>query len=409
MSQSLNPSHDYRLAANAGGMLTKALIGILVAFGLLAVGVGFSSPELREQLPFAYLTAFVFYMTLSLGALFFVLVIHLAHWRAAIVTRRIYEVVMLSMHWMWIFFIPIAIFLFKTNLYPWMNMGDDKVLLSKAPYLNPAFFLIRAAFYFGVWNFLASYFYRNSILLDQTGDFRCKERMLRMSAPGILLFALTATFASFDWIMSLEPHWYSTIYGVWYFAGCILGSLSAVVLLIMFVGQNPTMRQAINANHLHDIGKLLFAFIIFWTYISFSQLLLIWMADIPEEIVWYKMRWDPRGWHAMCYVIIFGHFVIPFFYLLSKHIKRNRVTITIGACLVLFVHFMDMVFNVMPNATHESEGGVHWSTMGFVAALLIWVAMGALFFLLTIRRLKRETLVPVRDPYLAQSLAFKNY
>ena len=409
MSLSIDNTHDYQLPASAGGMWQKALPAIFIAFLGVACAIGFIKPELRDQLPFAYLTAFVFYLSISLGALFFVMIMHLAHWRAAIVTRRIYEVLMISMRWMWILFIPIAIFVFNTHLYPWAHPEGNELLLKKVAYLNPVFFLIRAVIYFAIWNFLAHYFYSNSIALDRTGDFRHKERMLRMSAPGVLLFSLTTTFAAFDWIMSLEPSWYSTIYGVWYFAGCVLGVLSTVVLLINFVSQNETMRTAINRNHRHDIGKLLFAFIVFWTYISFCQFLLIWMADIPEEIVWYKMRWDPAGWHQFCYVIIFGHFIIPFFGLLSKHVKRTRWSLTIGAIWVFCVHFLDMVFNVMPNATHHSPEGVHWSGLGFASALLMWVAMGALFFFLTIHRLKRETLVPIRDPYLAQSLAFKNH
>lgn len=413
MSLSIEQSQDYQLQANAGGTLLKALGGVMVAFLGVAVAIGVLTPEIRAQLPFAYLTAFVFYLSISLGALFFVMVMHLAHWRAAIVTRRIYEVVMLSMRWMWVLFLPIVFFLFKTHLYPWTHPAGDEVLLHKEPYLNPVFFLIRAAVYFGIWNFLAHFFYTNSIALDRTGDFRYKEKMLRMSAPGVLLFALTTTFAAFDWIMSLEPHWYSTIYGVWYFAGCVLASLSTVALLIRFVNQNPTLHKSINTNHLHDVGKLIFAFIVFWTYISFSQFLLIWMADIPEEIVWYKMRWDNPGWQCFTlYAIVIGHFILPFFMLLSKHVKRNRFWLPVMATYVLFVHFLDMYFNVMPNATaHGPAGieGVQWSGLAFASTLLLWIGMGALYFLLTIRRLKRETLIPVRDPYLAQSLAFKNY
>jgi len=237
-----------------------------------------------------------------------------------------------------VLFLPIFVplLLEKSSLYVWADpsvVADDEALHQKvAYYLNPGFFAVRAVLYFVVWIGLARFFLRRSITQDESGDPALTQRMERGSPAALLLFALTVTFASFDWLMSLEPKWFSTIFGVYYFSGAAVGFLAAIILLVMLLQATGRLTSSVTVEHYHDLGKLLFGFVVFWGYIAFSQYMLIWYANIPEESVWYLAR-QQGSWKWVSLVLLFGHLLIPFFGLLPREAKRRKLSLGFWAAI----------------------------------------------------------------------------
>jgi hypothetical protein len=289
------------------------------------------------------------------------------------------------------------------DLYEWSHadaVANDALLRWKAPYLNVPFFLIRAALYFGIWSFIALLYYRGSRGQDVTGDPGVSARLRRLAGPAIIVLALTQTFASIDWIMSLTPHWYSTIFGVYFFAGSFVGFIALLSVVAVAMRRAGLLDTVISAEHLHDIGKLLFAFTAFWAYIAFSQFFLMWYANLPEETIWYKARME-GSWMTVSLFLMAGHFVAPFFYLMGRTVKRKDATLAVGGAWLLAMHFVDLYWQVMPTLHPE---GLRPSALD-VAAL---VAVGGCFVAAASWLMRRQALVPLRDPRLAESLAFEN-
>jgi len=220
------------------------------------------------------------------------------------------------------------------------------------------------------------------------------------AGPAIIVLAVTQTLASIDWIMSLTPHWYSTIFGVYFFAGSFLGFIALLSVVAAAMRRAGLLDTVISAEHLHDIGKLLFAFTAFWAYIAFSQFFLIWYANLPEETIWYKARLE-GSWMTVSVLLMAGHFAAPFFYLMGRTVKRRGSTLAVGGAWLLAMHFVDLYWQVMPTLHPE---GVRPSALD-VAAL---VATGGCFVAAASWLMRRQALVPLRDPRLAESLAFEN-
>ncbi len=391
------------------GWKSLPLIGGIV--GLVALGVSFFLGGHDKQLAFSYLAGFFYWLTVALGGLFFVLLHYLARSGWSVVVRRLAEHVMGTLPLFALLFIPIAVGIplivpesFMHSLYHWTHaeaVAHDELLQHKAPYLNEGFFLIRAAFYFVVWTLLARFFWSQSARQDSDGDVATTKRLQTLSAPGMVLFAITTTFAAFDWLMSLEPHWFSTIFGVYVFAGTVVAIFSLLILLVLRLKAAGAMTQVVTWEHFHDMGKLLFGFVVFWAYIGFSQFMLIWYANVPEETFWFEMRWDDPGWRWASIFLAAGHFVVPFFFLISQPVKRNRVTLTIGALWMLFMHYVDIYWLVMPTLHHDA---FQLSYLDFTC----WLGVGGCFFAVLGVLMQRGALVPVRDPRLPESLAFEN-
>ena len=278
--------------------------------------------------------------------------------------------------------------------------AGDALLQWKAPYLNVPFFLTRALFFFAIWSGIAVFYYRGSRGQDATGDLGVSARLRRFAGPAIIVLALTQSFASIDWIMSLTPHWYSTMFGVYFFAGSFVGFIALLSILAVAMRGAGLLDTVISAEHLHDVGKLLFGFTAFWAYIAFSQFFLMWYASMPEETIWYKARME-GSWLTMSFLLMAGHFVAPFFYLMGRDVKRRGATLAIGAGWLLVMHFVDLYWQVMPTLHPE---GIRPSVLD-VAAL---VAVGGCFVAAASWLMRRQALVPLRDPRLAESLAFEN-
>jgi hypothetical protein len=289
------------------------------------------------------------------------------------------------------------------DLYEWTHaeaVEQDALLRWKAPYLNLTFFLIRALIFFGIWSFLAFLYYRGSRGQDVTGDPGVTARLRRLAGPAIIVLALTQTFASIDWIMSLTPHWYSTIFGVYFFAGSFVGFIALLSIVVPAMRGAGLLDTVISAEHLHDIGKFLFAFTAFWAYIGFSQFFLMWYANLPEETVWYKARME-ESWMQVSVFLMVGHFVVPFFYLMGRSVKRKGVTLALGGAWMLAMHFLDLYWQVMPTLHPK---GLSPSLLDVAA----FVAIGGCFVAAASWLMRRQALVPLRDPRLAESLAFEN-
>ncbi len=277
------------------------------------------------------------------------------------------------------------------------------VMAKKSAYLNKNFFYIRALLYFLIWTVLAVRIFGDSARQDSSKDPKETLKAQAFAPPATFLFALSLTFAVFDWVMSLEPSWFSTIFGVYYFATGVVSSLAVIILVTMALKNSGPLRGAVTPEHFHDLGKLMFGFNVFWAYIGFSQFMLIWYAALPEETTWYHNRWDFGPWAKVSMAILFGHFVLPFFWLISRNFKRNLGRLQIGAAILLCAHVVDIYWFVMPNyALGSNEFSFHWLD----AACFLGVAgvYGAFVFF----RMTKHNLVPIGDPRLERSLHFQN-
>jgi hypothetical protein len=247
---------------------------------------------------------------------------------------------------------------------------------------------------------IALVYYRGSRSQDVTGDPGVSVRLRRFAGPCIIVLSLTQTFASIDWIMSLTPHWYSTMFGVYFFAGSFVGFIALLSVVAVAMRQAGLLETVISPEHLHDIGKFLFAFTAFWAYIAFSQFFLMWYANLPEETIWYKPRIE-GGWMPIALLLMVGHFVAPFFYLMGRTVKRKGTTLAIGGAWLLAMHFVDLYWQVMPTLHPE---GLRLSALDVLA----FVTIGGCFVAAATWLMRRQALVPLRDPRFAESLAFEN-
>ncbi len=388
---------------------TGELSGKIVRFGVILAAVGAAASLIllftgtgAERFFRSYLVNFAYFLSLSLGALFFVLIQHVTGAKWSIVVRRVAEVLSANIGLLAILFIPMILGMGYTY-HEWLtpDAAEDPAIASKLGFLNRNFFIVRWVVYLGIWYLLTSWFYRGSVRQDETGDILLTLRMKRLSAPSLVLFALTVTFASFDLLMSINPRWYSTIFGVYYFSGGAVGAFALITAALIFLQRCGRLGMSVTTEHLHDMGKLIFAFIVFWAYIGFSQYMLIWYGNIPEETEWFLHR-QTGSWTPVSWFILFGHFALPFLGLISRIPKRAKGALAVGAAWVLFVHWVDIYWIAMPE----------WYPNGVAFHLLdatLFAAMAGLFIAAAGRRLGKASLVPEKDPRLADSLAFENF
>lgn len=379
-----------RLASVAGILCLSAALGIAWASDL-------------SQFFFSYLVAYAYFLSIALGGLFFVLVHFAARAGWSVTVRRVAENLMGTLPLFALLFIPVLIGLHDTHHHWWhAEPGSDWMLDHKRPFLNRPFFVVRAVIYLGVWSLLAWRLRGWSVAQDRTGDPELTRKLQWWAPPGIALFAVTLTLAAIDWLKSLDPHWFSTMWGVYYFAGCVLAVHAALVVAVNVFQKAGLLRGVVTQEHFHDLGKMLFAFVVFWTYIAFSQYFLIWYANIPEETLWYQHR-THGSWLPVARLLMVGHFFVPFFFLLPRGIKRHRATLLIGASWMLVMHYVDLYWVVMP--VHHPEG-VHLA--GLPVDILAFMGVGLLFVAMFVYLAKRQPVLAVRDPRLRESLAFEN-
>jgi hypothetical protein len=384
--------------------------GALAVIGLGATLSQAFNDATRTRAMFSYLWAFEIFLGLALGALGFLLIDMVARAGWSVVFKRLAETMAVTMPVLAILFIPIVTLGYH-DLYPWTHEHGD-LHQRQRWFLSDGFFYGRAIGYFVVWIVLARALYRGSIKQDETSDPAAREKIIRrlwiVAAPGIILYALTQSFQAIDWMMSLDPHWYSTIYGVYFFGASILAYYALMGLVSMGLQRAGVLKEAITAEHYHDVGKYAFGFTIFWAYIAFSQFILIWYANMPEETEFYIAR-TQGGWAFVSYALPIAHFFVPFFYLLSRHVKRSRAGLAIGCAYTLFMYAVDLYWLIMPNYGVHGEGhheAVLASTWTDFTAL---VGMGGAFFAAFGFYLARQKVIAINDARLTESLAHENY
>jgi len=369
-------------------------LGVAVA-GLIICAAGwFLRPV---QFYHSWLLAWFFWLGVALGCLAIVMLQYVTGGAWGVVIRRLLEAGSRTLPAMALLFLPLLFGL--QALYPWARpeeVAADEILQHKAAYLNVPFFVVRAVIYFVAWSALAWLLNRWSRRQDETGDPGLEKKFQALSAGGLVLLVLTMTFASTDWLMSLEPHWYSTIYALLLIAGQGVSAFCVVIAAAVLLSRSGPLADAIRPNHLHDLAKLLFAFILVWAYFALSQFLIIWSGNLPEEIPWYLRRLQ-GGWQYVGLAVIVLHFALPFGLLLSRRVKRHAGRLLGVALLVLAVRHVDLYWMVAPVSSAKAWP-VHW--LDFGAAL----GVGGLWVYLFTRQLSRMPLLPQRDPHLQEAL-----
>jgi hypothetical protein len=364
--------------------LVAGVVGIALAIvAAVSVPVAF----LRS-----YLFGYVFWTGMALGCLGILLMHHTVGGKWGIVIRRLCEAGARTLPLMLLLSLPIL--LDMRMIYPWAGPegARDANVQMKAGYLNIPFFVVRTIFYFAVWCYYAFSLSRKSAEQDQTGDDRLISRMRAVSAPGLVVFTFTATFAFVDWIMSLEPNWFSTVYGAMFLVGQVLQAFALVIALLVILAKWPPLAGRITPQHFHDLGNMMFAFTVLWAYLSFSQYIIIWAGNLPEEIPWYIKRLK-TGWGGIAFFLVIFHFCVPFVLLLQRNIKR-RSNLLLPMCMfMLAVRIVDVFWVVAPSF-YGNQLHVNWTD--FVAPLAVGGVWLAAFFW----QLRSRPLVPVRDPAL---------
>jgi hypothetical protein len=372
-----------------------------------AIALGWSRHDHFRAFSAAYLVNFMYFLSIALGALFFVVLQHIVRAGWSVTVRRPAEILAATLPWLAVLFLPILVPLLlgmPGAYFKWLDpqrIAESPLVQGKHLYLNLPFFTVRAIFYFLVWGLAAGFFFRQSTRQDASGDPALTRRMEKAAPVAMILFGLTLTFAAFDWLMSLEPDWFSTIYGVYYFAGSVVAGLAALILFAMRLQRVGRVQDAITVEHYHDLGKLMLGFVVFWGYMAFSQYMLIWYANIPEESVWYLAR-QSGPWVGVTVALLFANLLIPFLGLLPRGVKRRKITLGFWAVWLLAVHWIDMYWLVMPTFDPDRL------PFGLLD-VCCFAAVGCLLVAGVMWTARRCSPVPLRDPRLEEALAFENF
>jgi hypothetical protein len=330
-----------------------------------------------------YLAAFYFWTSIALGCLGWLLLRHLVSGEWGFLIQRQLEAASLTIPLAALLFAPVA--LGMAHLYVWSDAVEvqrDALLQQKQPYLNAAAFLMRSAFYFMAWSALAMLLRRWSVRHDQTRDPALHRKMSVLSGPGMVVFVLTVTFAAFDWLMSLDPHWYSSLYGAAALAGDMAAAMALCIIVLAALSGGSSIANEVKPQHFHDLGNLLLMSVMLWAYLSFSQYLLIWSANMPEEATWYLRR-SGRGWQMFTALLFALHFFFPFMFLLLRSLKRSPRALSALAAIVLVAHLLDTCWLIAP---------AEWS----LSAVPAFLAMGGLWLAVFLHLLGRQPLLPQR-------------
>ena len=413
-------------AGPAFAVLGLVLLGISA---LLSAGASESTADMDGGNVFwkSYLFAWVAALGICMGALFFVLLQHLTRsgWSASV--RRLAEGLAKNLSWLWMLFVPILILVLSGKgslLYDWANaeyMSHAHMPHSKETFLSPTFWSIRAIFFLLIWATISSLYFRWSTKQDSDGDVKWTHKMQKWAPMCMILFAFSQSYAVIDWVMTLQPKWFSTMFAVYYYAATMTAFFSVIILLARFLQTTGHAKHCITTEHYHDLGKWLFGLgVVFWAYIGFSQYMLIWYANIPVETGWYMTR-QLGGWAPISILLLVGHFIIPFLLLVTRWTKRWKYTLPIIAGWLLLMFFVDMYWLVMPvvpetaieNADSYTQLAetVSANELGYGFSLLnitCLLGMVSLVFGGTLLNLRQCTIVAISDPRLDEALHFEN-
>lgn len=402
------------LAAKA---LTVGVAGLLATLAGAFIAGG-------KAVAFSYLTGFVFWFGIAIGALFLVMIHHVFDASWSTVLRRQFENWLACMPWLALLFLPLlaSAFLAPGTLWKWTDpafdlakvggegtVGQDVLWFKKSGLLNTSALVIASLVGFAGWNLLANRFRAHSFAQDTDGQLSHTFASRFWTAVGLPFTALSMTLCIILWVKALDYHWYSTMYGVWFFANAVRGALSLGMIIAIWLWVRGDYKGILNNNHMHSHGMLMFAFTVFWAYITFSQYFLIYMANIPEETFWYSLREINtdgvfNSWGYVGMFLLFGHFVGPFLLLLSYKRKLDKSAMPRIAAFIAFVFLIDVIYNVMPAMKH-SNGDAY----SFLSSNLLWIAtsvvgVGGVCVWAYLSSFAKTKLIPIRDPRIAESL-----
>lgn len=408
-------------AAPAAPASTKALvIGIV---GLLATAAGLAVSG-GKAVAFSYLTAFAFWISIAFGALFLVMIHHVFDAGWSTVLRRQFENWLACLPWLALLFVPLlaSAYFAPGMIWKWTNpaydlslvggqgtVAQDVLWVKKSGLLSTNGLLLATLIGFGGWILLASKFRGHSFAQDADGDIAHTFANRKWTAIGLPFTALTMTLCIIMWVKALDYHWFSTMYGVWYFAAGVRGALSLGLILTVWLYFRGDYKGILNNNHMHSIGMLMFAFTVFWAYITFSQYFLIYMANIPEETFWYNLReitaeGSLNSWGYVGYFLLFGHFFAPFLTLIHFKVKLSKTWMPRIAAFIGFVVLVDMIYNVMPSLKKATG-----ASYPFLSLNLLWIAtavvgIGGICVWAYLNSFAKTKLIPIRDPRIVESL-----
>lgn len=367
---------------------TKSICAILMFVGLVAFIVTLiNNPERAWH---SYLTSYFYFVTLALGGLFFVAINNVASAGWVVTVRRFAEAMTA--------FLPLAavggviLLVAGDYLYSWLDpeiVANDPLIKHKESYLNRGFFWVRTLVFFGIWLYFAKVLVGASIKQDETGDESITHKLMKPSVIFVLLFALTYSLFAVDTLMALEPHWFSTIFGVYCFGGMFQSTMAFMILIVLYFMKNGQLKGYVDENHLHDLGKYMFAFTVFWAYIAFSQYMLIWYANLPEETIFYVPR-AHGSWMWVSLGLLIGKFVIPFMALLSRKAKRAPMHLAVVSVWILLMQFVDMYWLIYPNYNHDE-------VVFSFSEVLVFAGFWGAFLFTTTRFLSKHQIVPIKD------------
>jgi hypothetical protein len=389
--------------ATAGKLKTIGIAAGVAGVVLVALGFAVGGQEFNGS----YLTGVMWAVTIALGGLFWPLVWRVTKAGWPVAARRHMEWLAGFLPLMFVLILPIVLQLH--DIYEWTHeeIRTDPIVSKKVAWLSEGGFIFRAFAYITIWNVIYFVFRRFSFKQDQTGEIDLTLKAQWWSPLGIILFALSISFAGFDWAMSLSPHWFSTIYGVLVFAGGAVTSLASVSLITVYLRSKGVMGKITTIEHQHDVGKLFFAFIVFWAYIAFSQFILIWYANIPEETIYFRHRWE-NGWKSWSLLLLFGHFFVPFIFMLSRWAKRINWMLVVGAVWMLVMHFVDWYWMVRPNFGHGGMAHVGADFHFTVWDIVGWLGPALLLLAVVLWQMAKGPLYPIRDPRIKESMRSEN-
>lgn len=369
------------------GLQTRALVAGVAGLGLCLFGAFYNT----RQFFISYLFGYLFWLGIALGCLGFLMIHHLTGGRWGFPVRRFFEAAVMTLPLMALLFIPICFGL--RDLYSWTDahaVAVNPILRHRSEYMTQPLYVIRAAMFFVIWSVAAFVLNKWSLQQDATADVEPTQKLRTLSGPGIVLYPLTATFVFVDWVLSLEPDWYSTMFLVLIVIGQMLAGLAFAIILLAWLRNSEPYSKIITKTHFHHLGMLLFAFVMLWTYMAFSQLLIIYAGNLPHEIVWYRHR-IAGDWKTVVWFLVLFHFCVPFFLLLSRDLKKDARTLATLAAVVFFAH---IVYDYWLIAPSFSPAGIRFHWLDFAAA----IGVGGIWIAAFARRLNNHPLLVQNDP-----------
>ena len=389
------PSSLNRLSGNG---LVVGIVALLVGLGL---GIGIGGADLFFQ---AYLYSFVLWISIPMGSFALLMIHHMTAGSWSFIIQRLLEASTRTIKYMALLFVPIALgpLIGLHGLYEGWVHPEHEFVEAKTAFLNVEFWCIRAIIYFTIWIGLAYLFNKWSKQLDEQDDPFITIKFRRLAPPGLILYCITMTLAATDWVMSLEPEWFSTIYGPLFWMSQALTTFAFMILVLAALAETKPISHYLTVDHFYQLGTFMLAFTVLWAYMSFSQFLIIWSGNLGEEIGWYTIARMDGGMSVVGVLLMVGHFLIPLFYLLQRRFKFNVSRLKIAACWMLSWRLVDVFYIVNP-AFHHSDPGVHLSDVAVYS--LVFVGMGGVWLWLFVNQLRKRPLLALNDPRLHKALS----